>query len=147
MLTAYYAWSLKKRDELRSEKIIERAEKIALYTDIYALFETGMHEVLGNKQFTLHSEFSKMNAKVELLAPKNISDSYFSCCGKFEEWSKHHVKSLPPKQEFNGMAITTFQSPDPREKYRKLAEESYNLLLSEIEALKNELRLHLETDN
>lgn len=147
MLAAYYAWTLKLRDEKRSDRTAKRAEKIELFSTVYTLFESGLRQVLNDKEFTLHSDFSKMNAKMELLAPESIKEQYFSCCNTFELWSKYHARSKPPKQELNGMTYTTLQSPDPTAKYKPLAEESYIKLQAQLGVLKDALKADLENDN
>ncbi|MBQ4840050.1 hypothetical protein [Pseudoalteromonas luteoviolacea] len=147
MLTAYYAWTLKKRDESRTEKAIRRAEKIEHFTNVYALLETAMHQVMSEEKFSLQHEFSRMNAKMELISEPQLKSQYFECCSLLEQWSKFHVSSLPPKRQFGDAVITTYQRPDPRAKYKKLADEYKEKLLSEVEVLKDILKQSLANDD
>lgn len=146
LLTAYYAWLLKKRSEEMNKRDRARAERIAIYSDVYVLFESAMHEVLSYKDYTLQERFSKMNAKMELLAEEQVKEQYFECCGLLEAWSKLHYKSRRPTQKVGDMTITTYQRPDPTEQYRKLAESSYFELKEKLADLTTLLRQSLQNE-
>lgn len=146
LLAAYYAWLLKKRSEEMNKKDRSRAERIEIYSDVYVLFERAMHEVLSYKDYTLQESFSNMNAKMDLLAEDHIKEQYFECCGSLEAWSKLHYKCRRPMQKVGDMTITTYQSPDPTEQYRKFAESSYFELKEKLADLTSLLRQSLQNE-
>lgn len=146
LLAAYYAWLLKQRSEEEDKKERARAEKIEVYSDVYVLFESAMHEVLSYKDYTLQERFSKMNAKMEILAEDQVKVCYFECCGMLEAWSKLHYKARRPTQKVGDRTITIYERPDPAEKYRKLAESTYFELQDKLADLTTLLRRSLQNE-
>lgn len=143
LVSAYFVWTLKKRDENRAIESSARAEKISHFIDIYSLFETAIFQIKNCVEYSLQSDFIKMNAKIELLADEELRSKYFDCCNRLEDWSKYHASGQRPTQQIGDAVVTTFQSPDPREKYRKLAGEQYDKLVRELGSLKDMLKARL----
>ena len=144
LVSAYFAYSLRKNDENRKKESSVREEKIGNFTEIYSLFESAMNQVTQNQDFTLHEKFSAMNAKMELLAAKDIRDQYFVCTGLLERWSKNHTAGSTNRLS-GGVVI--LQAPDPNQKYRDVAEAQYNELQEELNKLTKLMRQSLEHEN
>ncbi|MDI1484502.1 hypothetical protein [Polyangium sp. y55x31] len=136
---AILTWRLKhSADENVRKSLLEkerRDELKNLYADIGALIEKSITQVLALERWTLAEEFAKANARLRLLAPQDVIDQYSLVADLMQKWSSLYTKSMPEKHTDGDRSYLIIRSPDPREKYRKPAEEAHVEMQRELAKL------------
>lgn len=139
MASALIAWKLKNSSDSAREKS-DRAQRKheelkLLYTGTFQLFEEAIRQVFDRSDFTLAKQFSENNARIHLLAPKEVADKYLGVSCLLESWSKLHAKASPRQTKFGDQVVEILQSPDPTVKYKEPAKaehEKLQLALGEL---------------
>lgn len=145
IISAVIAWRLKifvtenaREFNLKKEKYDELKE---LYTESFSLFENLIRLVMDFNKNTLTQECSKINAKIHLLAPKNIIEQYVQSSLLLESWSSLYAKASPKKI---GDRTYLLQAPDPTKKFKGPAKQEYDHLQEELEKLFKLMRADLQ---
>ncbi|HBR4018200.1 TPA: hypothetical protein L9U06_005488 [Klebsiella pneumoniae] len=145
--TAVLAWKLNsifnKSNVEKQQKKIQREELIELYSDIYATFEIAIRQIKNYEEFSLYEKFTRLNARIHLLAPDELCILYFDCCESLTKWSELFKKSSLPRTKIGDEVFITFQSPDPTEKYKKYETEAYEKLIEKIQSLTKNMKIDL----
>ncbi len=148
--TAILAWRLKNSSDEQARRTAlekERRDEVRqLYTTTFVLFEQAIRQVLQKEEFRLAREFSEINAKMHLLAPEKVTEQYFRTSRLLEEWSRLHAKASRPQWDLNGKTVTLFQSPDPAEQFRAVAQATYETLQTELQCLIKIMRTDLAAE-
>ena len=102
---------------------------------VYVLFEMAIRQVQDEEKFTLGEDFSRVNAQMFFFAPEEIRAQYRVAGDMLQKWSALYARGLPERRKEGDKVYTMIQLPDPRVKYRKLAEEAFDELQREMHAL------------
>lgn len=149
IVSPFITWKLKNASDERARLSAvdkQRGDEIKrLYTDIFALFEQAIRQVLQGESFSLVREVSEANAKIHLLAPAKIAAQYSDVCSLLEEWSQLHYKASPRQMKVGEKTVTILQSPDPAAKYKQPADAAYEKLQEELRQLIGLMRGELES--
>jgi hypothetical protein len=139
VVAAFITWKLKNSSENRRDQIVQLKEKFeeekSLYTTTYQLFEEAINQVLGRGEFNLTQAFSENNAKIHLLASRQVIDQYSEAAALLESWSELHAKASPRQTKFRDETVTIIQSPDPTAKYKEPAKAEYKKLQASLREL------------
>ncbi len=148
LISAVIAWRLKvfsmekaREFSLKKEKYEELKE---IYTMSFSLFENAIRQVMHLDEFTLAHEFSKINAKIHLLAPENITEQYSLACSVLESWSALYIKASPKRNKIGDTKYILLQAPDPTKEFKEPAKQEYDHLQEEMNKLFDLMRIDLK---
>lgn len=144
IISAYFAWKLKKQSEELSQKNKKHEEIKELYLSVFELFEKTTHEVRKIECNIPHSEFHKTHAKIHLLASDSVAKLYDEACSTLQDWISLHFKSTPPTQKFGDHYVTTIQAPDPTAKYKEPAQKAYDVYRVALNSLTEQMKKELK---
>jgi hypothetical protein len=103
IVSPFITWKLKNASDERARLVAldkERRDDIKrLYTNIFALFEQAIRQVMHAEEFTLAREFTEANAKINLLASPEIAAQYNDACSLLEGLVTASLQNPPSPTE------------------------------------------------
>lgn len=128
-----FKWIFKKSTDKQLRALSQFDELKNLYIKTYEMFEELIKVTKNHKESDLNSQFSKLTAEINMLAPIEIIEKYKLVADLYEEWANFYPKAYPPSK--NGYKIIYSKSIDPTLKYKELEKNSYEIFYKEYKDL------------
>lgn len=133
----------KENEQHQREKRKARYEKVeVLYIDTLALLEKTIRYTESDKSYNdLQDDLSRLNARLQLSAPKNVMSQYEKVGSLIHHWSGEYRMGEPRKLG-DGVVVYT---PILNDEHKDKAEELYPRVETEMVELVASMKEHLTT--
>ncbi len=142
-ITTIFLTQLKENQQHKRDKKKSKYESIeTLYLDTLTLLEQIIRHVKAQKDSREFDEvLSRLNARWQLAAPKQVLNQYESAGDAITAWSAEYFRGQPKKLGYGDMIAISSQDSLHQER----AEELYPKIATEMNKLTEMMHKHLET--